>query len=675
MVSELPDGEHSLIYPEFSGPTFDEAVQRAVNALLPGLTTQITNELRQNGAGSSVDAENWIAYIEKLFEVLGCADEFKARLASYKFEGDALNWWKAFKQAKGGEAYMAALSWKDFREILFLQYFPRSEQQKYEKEYHMIRQRDGEPSGEFMERFLRLVGFLGKKAGTQEELTKNFKWALCDWILDGIVNTEFSDVAHVANAARNIEILRKRTSQNNKRNRDGDRIRSTTQGSSQIGYDQKRHDGRGYDRHGSSQKEYDQKGYDDRSYDRQGGNNNQRSWRDRDQQNRGRQYNRSSGSSGQKGYSDYASSPPCKICGKLHLAGHVIGLLELASLVVRLGIWLGVVLRMAETVVREVGTTSKLLQKGVILIQLLIVRLVLQGAYGCILDGEHSLIYPEFSGPTFDEAVQRAVNALLPGLTTQITNELVRMVQEAVLNNPRLSSTWKQAKGGEAYMAALSWKDFREILFLQYFPRSRAQSNVKGISYDSSEDGETQTKRGNYDKRPRPTNTRHPVAGGPYSIPTTPGYQSKGYDHKTARRRMFRIARTDQTNMISKCKDDRSMTAAGWQQTPGSKGEYRDQQNEVGSTTNRFFWVLQVQKDIRTNACFSSPCKDMWKTTLQDMPKMLLELLLLCSTGHMARGCPKNGRNGGEGSGDDKQAVTKGRNFDSTTNRAASASV
>ncbi|GJU60864.1 integrase, catalytic region, zinc finger, CCHC-type containing protein [Tanacetum coccineum] len=223
--------------PEFSGPAFDEAVQRAVNALLPCLTTQITNELRQNGDGSSgvqpptihtwlerfgkqkprsfssattlVDAENWIAHIEKLFEVLGCADEFKARLASYKLEGDALSWWKA--------------------------YFLRSEQQKYEREYHTILQRDGEPSGEFMKRFLRLAGFLGKKAGTQEEQAKNFKWALCDWILDRIVNTEFTDVAQVPNAARNIEILRERSGQNNKRNRDGDRIRPMTQGNNQRG--------------------------------------------------------------------------------------------------------------------------------------------------------------------------------------------------------------------------------------------------------------------------------------------------------------------------------------------------------------------------------------------------------------------------------------------------------
>nr|GEU37054.1 zinc finger, CCHC-type, retrotransposon Gag domain protein [Tanacetum cinerariifolium] len=137
--------------PEFSSPAFDVAVQRAVNALLPGLTAQITNELCQNGARSNgdqpstihtwlkrfgkqkprsfssatslVDDENWIAHIEKLFEVLGCSYEFKARLASYKFEGDALNWWKSFKQAKGDEAYVATLSWKDFREAFFLQYF------------------------------------------------------------------------------------------------------------------------------------------------------------------------------------------------------------------------------------------------------------------------------------------------------------------------------------------------------------------------------------------------------------------------------------------------------------------------------------------------------------------------------------------------------------------------
>nr|GEY86938.1 reverse transcriptase [Tanacetum cinerariifolium] len=66
-------------------------------------------------------------------------------------------------------------------------------EQKYEREYHTIRRKDGELTGEFMKRFLRLVGFIRKKSGPPEEQAKHFKWALSDWILDGIVNTKFTD--------------------------------------------------------------------------------------------------------------------------------------------------------------------------------------------------------------------------------------------------------------------------------------------------------------------------------------------------------------------------------------------------------------------------------------------------------------------------------------------------
>nr|GFD52115.1 zinc finger, CCHC-type, retrotransposon Gag domain protein [Tanacetum cinerariifolium] len=51
-----------------------------------------------------VDAANWISHMEKIFDVMGCEDAFKTRLAVYKFEGNALAWWKAYKQAKGGDA-------------------------------------------------------------------------------------------------------------------------------------------------------------------------------------------------------------------------------------------------------------------------------------------------------------------------------------------------------------------------------------------------------------------------------------------------------------------------------------------------------------------------------------------------------------------------------------------
>ena len=40
-----------------------------------------------------VEAQNWITHIEKIFEVMGVGDEFKARLATYKLEDDAQSWW------------------------------------------------------------------------------------------------------------------------------------------------------------------------------------------------------------------------------------------------------------------------------------------------------------------------------------------------------------------------------------------------------------------------------------------------------------------------------------------------------------------------------------------------------------------------------------------------------
>ncbi|GJT95004.1 zinc finger, CCHC-type, retrotransposon gag domain protein [Tanacetum coccineum] len=215
------------------------AVQAAVDAMLPQIREQVREEYRNGASGSGgnpppvtihtwlerfnkqkprtfekavtpVDAENWISHMEKIFDVMGCDDVFKARLAVYKFEGDALAWWKAYKQAKGGDAWILTLSWANFKELFFLQFFPRAEQERLKREYHSLRQRAGESSNEFMQRFIRIAGFLGQAAGTAEEQAKNFRWGLHKSILDRILCMEFTDVAQVADAARNFEILRDR---------------------------------------------------------------------------------------------------------------------------------------------------------------------------------------------------------------------------------------------------------------------------------------------------------------------------------------------------------------------------------------------------------------------------------------------------------------------------------
>nr|GFC03324.1 zinc finger, CCHC-type, retrotransposon Gag domain protein [Tanacetum cinerariifolium] len=150
------------------------AVQNALQTLLPQIREEIREEFR-TGSGSSNAGGN---PPPKIFDVIGCEDEFKTRLAIYKFEGNALAWWKAYKQAKGGDAWLVTVTWADFKKLFFLQFFPQAEQERLKREYHSIRQTSTETSTKFMQRFLRLAGFLGAAVGTEEEQAKNFQRGL-----------------------------------------------------------------------------------------------------------------------------------------------------------------------------------------------------------------------------------------------------------------------------------------------------------------------------------------------------------------------------------------------------------------------------------------------------------------------------------------------------------------
>nr|GFC94366.1 zinc finger, CCHC-type, retrotransposon Gag domain protein [Tanacetum cinerariifolium] len=61
-----------------------------------------------------------------------------------------------------------------------------------------------------MQCFLRLAGFFGVAAGTEEEQAKNFQWGLRRSTLNHLMCMSYTDVAQVANAARNYEILHER---------------------------------------------------------------------------------------------------------------------------------------------------------------------------------------------------------------------------------------------------------------------------------------------------------------------------------------------------------------------------------------------------------------------------------------------------------------------------------
>ncbi|GJU18870.1 putative reverse transcriptase domain-containing protein [Tanacetum coccineum] len=297
------------------------AVQAAVTAMLPQICEQVHEEYRNGASGSGgnpppvtihtwlerfnkqkphtfekavtpVDAENWISHMEKIFDVMGCDDMFKARLAVYKFEGNALAWWKAYKQAKGGDAWILTLSWADFKELFFLQFYPRAKQER--------------------------LKFLGQAAGTAEEQAKNFRWGLHKSILDRILCIEFTDVAQVTDAARNFEILRDRDDydrpeRSDKRHKSGDQHQSSNQQNSHRGHDQ-RNDRHGSDRQGGSGN------YRNNNSNNHSRDNNRNAGAGRDQRNRGQQSHRAtnSGSQQPKVPSEGYTYPVCTTCGRRH---------------------------------------------------------------------------------------------------------------------------------------------------------------------------------------------------------------------------------------------------------------------------------------------------------------------------------------------------------------------
>nr|GFA08656.1 zinc finger, CCHC-type, retrotransposon Gag domain protein [Tanacetum cinerariifolium] len=83
------------------------AIQNALQTLLPQIRAEIREEFRtSSGLYDSGGNPPPISHMEKILYVMGCEDAFKTRLAVYKFKGNALAWWKAYKQAKGGDAWL-----------------------------------------------------------------------------------------------------------------------------------------------------------------------------------------------------------------------------------------------------------------------------------------------------------------------------------------------------------------------------------------------------------------------------------------------------------------------------------------------------------------------------------------------------------------------------------------
>ncbi|KAD4180401.1 hypothetical protein E3N88_28992 [Mikania micrantha] len=70
-------------------------------------------------ATTPIEAKDCISHIEKIFRVLRVENQYKTRLAAYKLEEDAQNWWELILHERGGEQFAETLPWKEFCTLFF----------------------------------------------------------------------------------------------------------------------------------------------------------------------------------------------------------------------------------------------------------------------------------------------------------------------------------------------------------------------------------------------------------------------------------------------------------------------------------------------------------------------------------------------------------------------------
>nr|GFC08663.1 zinc finger, CCHC-type, retrotransposon Gag domain protein [Tanacetum cinerariifolium] len=158
-------------------PNFEAMINATVANALPNLTialrNQITNDIRNgvgpSGGGGGDDIPHGIHVWIEMFTKL---KPLSFRSAATPAEAE---------------------DWITHME----KYFPASEQQCYEGEYGSICQLDRENSREYMKRFTRLASFVGAAAGDAQRQARHFKWGLKKWVLDRIINMDYTNVAQV----------------------------------------------------------------------------------------------------------------------------------------------------------------------------------------------------------------------------------------------------------------------------------------------------------------------------------------------------------------------------------------------------------------------------------------------------------------------------------------------
>ncbi|XP_057247494.1 uncharacterized protein LOC130589884 [Beta vulgaris subsp. vulgaris] len=121
------------------------------------------------GEPDPVKFKDWIAYMEKLLEIISCPEHMKVKLASFYLEGPAEIWWRTVKKNFQQPDYTC----DKFLETIRQRFYPPALQEKKESEFLYLRQ--GKMTVvEYAAKFMELSRFAPELVSSEKFKTSRF---------------------------------------------------------------------------------------------------------------------------------------------------------------------------------------------------------------------------------------------------------------------------------------------------------------------------------------------------------------------------------------------------------------------------------------------------------------------------------------------------------------------
>ncbi|XP_073107180.1 uncharacterized protein [Elaeis guineensis] len=160
------------------------------------------------GGSDPMAAETWIREMEKMFDALQYPENVKVRLAIPMLKGNTEFWWTAIKAAYGNNDDQ--LTWEEFKEIFYDQYFPGTMRLVKENEFLALKQKDDMTVLEYANKFNELGRFCPQLMEFERSKANRFEQGLRYGIRSRLSSHIFNNYKDVLERALKVESELKR---------------------------------------------------------------------------------------------------------------------------------------------------------------------------------------------------------------------------------------------------------------------------------------------------------------------------------------------------------------------------------------------------------------------------------------------------------------------------------